>query len=187
MIGGGRGAFIGAVHRMAAALDGQIELVCGAFSGDPSVSKLSGADLFLAPERCYGTYEEMIRTESALPDNLRMDLVSIVTPNHLHYDPAMMALDHGFHVICDKPLCLNLKEARTLQEKVNTSGLLFALTHTYTGYPMVKQAKQMIANDELGAIRRIVVEYAQGWLSTPREKEDQKQAAWRMINAHILH
>lgn len=180
MIGGGRGAFIGAVHRMAAALDGQIELVCGAFSADPKTSKLSGADLFLAPDRCYGTYEEMIRIEAALPEDVRMDLVSIVTPNHLHYGPAMMALEHGFHVICDKPLCLNINEARMLQEKVNSSGLLFALTHTYTGYPMVKQARQMIAKGELGTIRRIVVEYAQGWLSTAREKEDQKQAKWRM-------
>ena len=179
MIGGGRGAFIGAVHRMAAALDGQIELVCGAFSSDPQLSKTSGADLFLSPERCYGNYEEMIRTEASLPDNIRMDLVSIVTPNHLHFDPAMMSLDHGFHVVCDKPVCLNLVEAKRLQEKVKSSGLLFALTHTYTGYPMVKQAKQMVASGELGVIRRIVVEYAQGWLSTDIENNDQKQASWR--------
>jgi predicted dehydrogenase len=179
MIGGGRGAFIGAVHRTAAALDGQIELVCGAFSADPIVSKLSGADFFLAPERCYGTYEEMIGTEATLPENERMDLVAIVTPNHLHFDPAMMALDHGFHVICDKPVCLNVKEAKLIQEKVKSTGLLFALTHAYTGYPMVRQAKDMIANGELGVIRRVVVEYAQGWLSTAIENEDQKQASWR--------
>ncbi len=179
MVGGGRGAFIGAVHRMAAALDGQIELACGAFSSDPELSKLSGADLFLPPDRCYGTYEEMIHTEATLPENVRMDLVSIVTPNHLHFDPAMMALDHGFHVVCDKPVCLNLKEARLLREKVKSSGLLFGLTHTYTGYPMVKQARQMIAHGELGSIRKIVVEYAQGWLSTALENADQKQASWR--------
>ncbi len=180
MIGGGRGAFIGAVHRMAAALDGQIELVCGAFSSDPEQSKRSGADLYLPPDRCYGTYQDMIRTEAALPENERMDLVAIVTPNHLHFDPAMMALDHGFHVVCEKPVCLNLKEARILKEKVISTGLLFALTHTYTGYPMVKQARQMVANGELGVIRRVVVEYTQGWLSTAIENTDQKQASWRM-------
>lgn len=179
MIGGGRGAFIGAVHRMAAALDGQIELVCGAFSADPERSKLSGADLFLPAERCYGTYEEMIRTEAMLPEHIRMDVVSIVTPNHMHFGPAMMALEHGFHVICDKPVCLNLQEAKILREKVQSTGLLFALTHTYTGYPMVKQARQMIAHGELGAIRRVVVEYPQGWLSTDQESTDHKQASWR--------
>ena len=179
MIGGGRGAFIGAVHRMAAALDGQIELVCGAFSADPDRSRLSGDDLFLPPERCYGSYEEMIRTEASLPESVRMDLVSIVTPNHMHFAPAMMALDHGFHVVCDKPVSLNLGEARILKEKVNSTGLLFALTHTYTGYPMVKQARQMIAHGELGEIRRVVVEYPQGWLSTALEATDQKQASWR--------
>ena len=179
MIGGGQGAFIGAVHRMAAALDGQIELVCGAFSADPERSRQSGKDLFLPSERCYGTYEEMIRTEASLPENVRMDLVSIVTPNHLHFDPSMLALKSGFHVICDKPVCLNLTEARQLQQQVKSSGLLFALTHNYTGYPMVKQAKQMIANGELGKVRRIVVEYPQGWLSTALETTNQKQAAWR--------
>lgn len=179
MIGGGRGAFIGAVHRMAAALDGQIDLVCGAFSSDPERSRLSGADLFLPAERCYGTYEEMIRTEATLPDNVRIDLVSIVTPNHLHFDPAMMALQHGFHVICDKPVCLNILEAKNLRKKVQSSGLLFALTHAYSGYPMVKQARQMIAHGELGTIRRVIVEYPQGWLSTDREASDHKQASWR--------
>ena len=179
MIGGGRGAFIGAVHRMAAALDGQIDLVCGAFSSDPERSKLSGGDLFLPADRCYGTYEEMILTEATLPAHIRMDMVSIVTPNHMHFGPAMMALDHGFHVICDKPVCLNLQEAKILLEKVQTTGLLFALTHTYIGYPMVKQARQMIAHGELGTIRRVVVEYPQGWLSTDQESTDHKQATWR--------
>jgi predicted dehydrogenase len=179
MVGGGRGAFIGAVHRMAAALDGQVELVCGAFSSDPERSKLSGADLYLAPERCYSNYEEMFRTEASLPEHVRMDLVSIVTPNHMHFAPAMMALDHGFHVVCDKPVCMTLDEARQLRDKVEATGLLFALTHNYTGYPMVKQARQMIAHGELGAVRRIVVEYPQGWLRTALEPSDQKQAAWR--------
>lgn len=179
MIGGGQGAFIGAVHRMAAALDGQIELVCGAFSSDPAKSKLSGKHLFLPDERCYGDYEEMLQVESSLPSERRMDMVSIVTPNHMHFGPAMMALDRGYHVVCDKPLCLTLEEARDIQAKVKSSNLIFAVTHAYTGYPMVKQARVMIANGELGTIRRVVVEYPQGWLSTPLEKSDQKQASWR--------
>jgi len=179
MIGGGRNAFIGAVHRMAAALDGRIELVCGAFSSDPERSRASGADLGLPAHRCYGTYQEMIFSESMLSPDTRMDLVSIVTPNHVHFGPAMMALDHGFHVICDKPMCLNLDEALALRDKVRETGLLFALTHTYTGYPMVKQARQMIRHGEIGPIRRVVVEYPQGWLSTSLETLDQKQAAWR--------
>ncbi len=179
MVGGGRGAFIGAVHRMAAALDGQIELVCGAFSSDPQRSKGSGSDLFLPAERCYGDYEEMIRTEASLPEAKRMDMVSIVTPNHVHFGPAMMALEFGFHVVCDKPLCLTIDEAKQIQSKVKSSGLIFALTHAYTGYPMIKQARQMIANGDLGVVRRIVVEYPQGWLSTALENTDQKQASWR--------
>ena len=150
MIGGGQGAFIGAVHRMAAALDGQIDLVCGAFSSNPEKSRQSGADLFLPPDRCYGDFSEMILKEKALPEDQRMDFVSIVTPNHMHFGPAMMALDHGFHVVCDKPMCLTVDEAKLLRKKVESSNLIFALTHTYTGYPMVKQAKQMITHGELG-------------------------------------
>ncbi len=179
MVGGGRGAFIGAVHRMAAALDGQIELVCGAFSSSPDKSKASGQDLYLDPERCYDSYIEMIETEAKLPDNQKMDIVSIVTPNHMHFAPAKLALEHGFHVICDKPLCFDMNEAQELKKLVDNSGLIFALTHNYTGYPMVKQAKQMIAHHELGQIRRVVVEYPQGWLSTRLESSDQKQASWR--------
>ncbi len=179
MVGGGRGAFIGAVHRMAAALDGQIELVCGAFSSSPEKSKASGQDLYLDPERCYGSYIEMIESEAKLPDNLKMDIVSIVTPNHMHFAPAKLALEYGFHVICDKPLCFDMSEALELRKLVDDSGLIFALTHNYTGYPMVKQAKQMIAHHELGQIRRVVVEYPQGWLSTRLESSDQKQALWR--------
>jgi predicted dehydrogenase len=179
MVGGGRGAFIGAVHRMAAALDGQIELVCGAFSGDPEKSKASGRDLFLPENRIYGTFEEMIIAEQALDEEERMDLVSIVTPNHMHFPPAKMAIEHGFHVICDKPLCLNLEEAYELREVILSSDRIFALTHNYTGYPMVKQARAMIAHGDIGKVRKIVVEYPQGWLSTPLEKTNQKQAAWR--------
>ena len=179
MIGGGRGAFIGAVHRMAAALDGQIDLVCGAFSSNDEKSRLSGADLYLSPDRCYGNYAEMIQKESALPADQRMDFVSIVTPNHMHFGPAMLALENGFHVVCDKPMCLTVDEAKLLRRKVESTNLIFAITHNYTGYPMVKQAKQMIAHGELGKVRRIVVEYPQGWLSTALEKTNQKQAAWR--------
>ncbi len=179
MVGGGRGAFIGAVHRMAAGLDGQLELVCGAFNSDPGRSKESGADFFLPSARCYGDYQEMFRSEAALPAEERMDLVAIVTPNDIHFGPSMMALEYGFHVICDKPLCLNLEEAKQLQMKVKSSGLIFALTHNYTGYPMVKQAKQMVAHGSIGKVRRVVVEYPQGWLSTLLEGSHQKQATWR--------
>jgi predicted dehydrogenase len=179
MIGGGRDAFIGAVHRMAAQLDGQIELVCGAFSSNPEKSKLSGADLYLPADRVYATYEEMIMAEKNLAAAIRMDFVAIVTPNHMHFGPAKMALENGFHVMCDKPLCLNMDEAILLEELVKESGLLFGLTHTYSGYPMVKQAKAMIKDGTLGAVRKVVVEYPQGWLSTKLEDTNQKQAAWR--------
>ena len=179
MVGGGRGAFIGAVHRMAAVLDGQIDLVCGAFSSNAEKSKLSGADLYLPSDRVYESYEEMIISESQLSAEKRMDFVAIVTPNHVHYPPAKMALEHGFHVVCDKPATFNLEEALDLQKTVRETGLIFALTHNYTGYPMVKQARQMIKNDELGKIRKVVVAYPQGWLSTFLESTDQKQAAWR--------
>ena len=179
MVGGGRGAFIGAVHRMAAAIDGEIELVCGAFSSTPKKSKLSGADLYLPKDRVYGSYEEMIKKESELPLGERMDFISIVTPNHMHFGPAKMALENGFHVVCDKPLAFNMKEAKALQKLVEKTGLIFALTHNYTGYPMVKQAKSMIAKNKIGKIRKVVVEYPQGWLSTFVEGTDSKQAAWR--------
>ena len=146
MVGGGRGAFIGGVHRMAAALDGQIELLAGAFSSDAEKSRLSGEDLYIHPSRVYGSYEDLILKESKLPSDQRIDFVSIVTPNHMHFAPAMMALDHGFHVVCDKPLSYDMDQAYELQKKVQESGLIFALTHNYTGYPMVKQAKAMIKN-----------------------------------------
>lgn len=179
MVGGGRGAFIGGVHRMAAALDGQIELVCGAFSSNPEKSKASAQDFFIAPERAYGSFAEMIETEKNLPEDIRMDFVSIVTPNHVHFAPAKMALENGFHVVCDKPVTFTLAEAKELEKLVEETGLIFALTHNYTGYPMVKQAKAMIRNGEIGTIRKVVVEYPQGWLATKLEDSGQKQAAWR--------
>lgn len=179
MVGGGRGAFIGAVHRIAAAIDQQVELVCGAFSSDPQKSKDSGADLFLPPDRCYGSYEEMIKAEAALPADQRMDFIAIVTPNHMHFPPAKMALEHGFHVLSDKPATFDLAEAKELAEIVKKTGLLYGLTHNYTGYPLVKQAREMVATGKLGKIRKVVVEYPQGWLATRLEASDQKQAAWR--------
>ena len=179
MVGGGQGAFIGAVHRMAAALDSEIELVCGAFSSDPDRSRASAADLGVVPDRAYGSFDEMIRREKRLSPAKRMHFVSIVTPNHVHFAPAKMALENGFHVICDKPLAFSLKEALALEKVVAKTGNLFALTHNYTGYPMVKQARQMIRHGEIGKIRKVVVEYPQGWLSSFVEGTNNKQAAWR--------
>lgn len=179
MVGGGIGAFIGGVHRMAAAIDGQIELVCGAFSSNPEKSKASGKEFFLPENRVYGSYAEMIEKEKQLPEGERMDFVSIVTPNHVHYGPAKMALENGFHVVCDKPLCFNMEEALELEKLVKETGLIFALTHNYTGYPMVKQARAMIKNGDIGKVRKVVVEYPQGWLSTKLEDSEQKQASWR--------
>lgn len=179
MVGGGRGAFIGAVHRIAAAIDGQIELVCGAFSSNPEKSKLSGEDFYLPPDRVYGSYEEMIQTEKNLPVEVKMDFVSIVTPNHVHFGPAKMALENGFHVVCDKPLSFDMEQALELERLVKETGLIFALTHNYTGYPMVKQARAMVKNGDIGEVRKVVVEYPQGWLSTRLEATEQKQAAWR--------
>ncbi len=179
MVGGGRGAFIGAVHRIAAAMDQQIELVCGAFSSSPEKSKASGEDFFLPANRCYGTFEEMIHGEKALPADQRMDFLAIVTPNHMHFAPAKLALENGFHVLSDKPATFSLEEARTLQEVIKASGKLYGLTHNYTGYPLVKQARQMIKEGKLGKIRKVVVEYPQGWLATDLESSGQKQADWR--------
>jgi predicted dehydrogenase len=179
MVGGGRGAFIGAVHRMAAALDGEIELVCGAFSSSPEKSKASGADLFLPSDRSYGSFEEMILKEKALPEGERMDFVAIVTPNHMHFPPAKLALENGFSVVCDKPLAFSLAEAKALRDLVESTGLLFALTHNYTGYPMVKEARAMVREGKIGDVRKVIVEYPQGWLSTFLEGTGQKQADWR--------
>ncbi|HJN49629.1 MAG: Gfo/Idh/MocA family oxidoreductase [Pseudomonadales bacterium] len=179
MVGGGRDAFIGAVHRTAAALDGQIDLVCGAFSSTAEKSKASGADLFLPAARVYANYEEMFIQEAALSDSESMDFVAIVTPNNSHFDIASKALRAGFHVMSDKPATLNLQEARALQTIVTETGLLYGLTHNYTGYPLVKEARKIIREGRIGKVRKVVVEYSQGWLSTKLEDEDNKQAAWR--------
>lgn len=179
MVGGGPGAFIGAVHRIAANMDGEIELVCGAFSSDPQKSKQAGEQLYISPSRAYGSYKEMIKAEKALPADQRMDFVSIVTPNHVHFEPAKLALENGFHVVLDKPMTLTLKEAKQLKDIVDSTGNLLCLTHTYTGYPMIKQARQMVKSGVIGKIRKVYVEYPQGWLSTFLEGSDQKQAAWR--------
>ncbi|MGV3502951.1 MAG: Gfo/Idh/MocA family protein [Adhaeribacter sp.] len=179
MVGGGLDAFIGSVHRMAAALDGQIELVCGAFSSNPEKSKASGQALYLPADRVYGSFEEMIQKEKALPEGERMDFVSIVTPNHMHFPPAVMALENGFHVMCDKPVTLNLQEAKDLKAVIDRTGLLFGLTHNYTGYPMVKEAREIIRSGKLGEVRKVIVEYPQGWLAQRLEATGNKQADWR--------
>ena len=179
MVGGGRDAFIGAVHRMASRMDGKIELVCGAFSSSRQKSKDSGSDLLLPPDRVYGTYREMFRKEAKLADDVRMDFVSVVTPNNMHYPVAMAALDAGFHVVCDKPMTMTLEEAKNLERKVKCAGRLFCLTHNYTGNPMVKEARQLVTSGKLGQVRRVVVEYPQGWLAARLETAGQKQAAWR--------
>ena len=179
MVGGGTDAFIGAVHRLAALMDNQIELVCGCFSVDPEISKSSGKSYFLPDDRVYATYQEMFKKEASLPEGERMDFVSIVTPNFVHFDPAMMALELGFHVVLDKPITFTLVEALKLKEKIDETGLTFALTHTYSGYPAVKHAKQWIADGKLGKIRKIFVEYPQGWLSSKLEDTGNPQASWR--------
>ena len=179
MIGGGKDAFIGAVHRIALNMDGLVELSCGALSINPEVAVDSGKSLFLPEDRIYLNYEEMIKKESALPADRRIDFVTIVTPNFAHFAPAMMALEHGFHVVIEKPMTFTLEEAKQLQQKVAETGLLLCLTHTYSGYPMVKQARAMIQEGTLGKIRKIYVEYTQGWLSRLSEREGNAQAAWR--------
>lgn len=179
MIGGGRGAFIGAVHRIAATMDGKAELVAGAFSSDPQRSKDSGEDLFLAPERVYGSYVEMAAAEATKPKAERLDFVVIVTPNHQHFAPAKLFLEKGFNVVCDKPVTFNLSEAKQLKALVRKTGKVFVLTHNYTGNAMVKEAREWVRRGELGELRKVVVEYPQGWLSTQIEKSGQKQAAWR--------
>ena len=179
MIGGGRGAFIGAVHRIAANIDGQIELVAGAFSSDAEKSKASGADFFLDPARVYASYAELVAKEAALPADQRIDFVSIVTPNHVHFPAAKAALEGGFHVLSDKPATFDLAEAKELAAIVKKTGLLYGLTHNYTGYPLIKEARELVHSGKLGKIRKVVVEYPQGWLATRIEASGQKQAAWR--------
>ncbi|WP_026905365.1 Gfo/Idh/MocA family protein [Pedobacter glucosidilyticus] len=176
MIGGGPDAFIGAVHRIAARIDDCYELVCGAFSSSAEKSAKTGALLGLSPERAYPSYQILIETEKSLPEDVRVEVISIVTPNHLHFEPAKMALENGFHVILDKPITLSLQEALALEKIQQQTGKKLLLTHTYTGYPMVKEARQQVLAGKLGAIRKIYVEYPQGWLSTAVEN---KQADWR--------
>ncbi len=179
MIGGGKDAFIGAVHRIATNMDGLIELKCGALSINPDIAVDSGKSLFLEEERIYLNYQEMILKESRLPENKRIDFITIVTPNFAHFAPAMMALEYGFNVVIEKPIAFTLTEAKQLQQKVNETGLTLCLTHTYSGYPMVKQARAMVADGVFGKIRKVWVEYPQGWLSKLTEKEGNAQAAWR--------
>lgn len=179
MVGGGPGAFIGGVHRIALAMDGQFNLVAGAFSSDAAKSREKGAELGLDPKRAYASYEEMISAEAKLPASERIHAVSIVTPNHMHFPPAKLALEKGFHVICDKPLTLSVEESQELEKLVQKTGLKFAVTHNYTGYPMVREARNLVKSGKLGQIRKVYVEYLQGWLSDKLEASGQKQAAWR--------
>jgi len=179
MVGGGRDAFIGAVHRRAAIMDGGVELVAGAFSSTPEKSKASAQDLYVPASRAYGTYQEMIEQESKLPEGERIDFVSIVTPNHMHYPVAKAFVEAGFNVACDKPMVNTIEQALDLVKAVHERGVVFAVTHNYTGYPMVKQARCMVQNGELGEIRKIIVEYPQGWLMTLAEATGSKQAEWR--------
>ena len=179
MVGGGIGSFIGAIHRNAAFLDNCIELVCGSFSSDYQNSIQTGKNLFLDSSRIYKTYDEMIDKESNLDSSKRMDIVSIVTPNHIHFDPAYKALDNGFPVIIDKPMTYDSEQAKNLVDKVNETRIPFAVTHTYTGYPIVKEAKSIIKSGKIGKIRKVAVEYPQGWLTTNLESTDNKQASWR--------
>lgn len=179
MVGGGSDAFIGAIHRNAAFMDNLVELVCGCFSSNPEVSKSSGKSYFLPDNRIYDTYQEMFEKEMLLPEGERMDFVTIVTPNKWHFEPAMMALERGFHVVIDKPITFSLEEAKILREKVEETGLVMALTHVYSGYPAVKEAKARIAEGKIGKLRRIYVEYTQGWLSKRIEVLGGNNAGWR--------
>lgn len=180
MVGGGQGAFIGGVHRIAAAMDQQIELVAGCFSRDIENTKITGEQLYLDPDRCYSSYEEMARREEGLPEDQRIDFVSIVTPNKSHFPIAKTFLDHGFHVICDKPQTFTVRESEELAELVKKTGLVFTLTHNYTGNPMVREARRMFTSGEMGDVRKVLVEYLQDFLMYPHEKEGMKQAVWRV-------
>lgn len=179
MVGGGEGAFIGAVHRTAMAIADNIELVAGAFSAKPEISSRSGASIGLPADRVYASYTDMMRRECTLPADWRIEAVSIVTPNHLHAPVAIEALQSGFHVICDKPAADTLENAMAMAAAASRSGRIVAITHTYTGYPMVKQARALVASGEVGAVRRVMVNYTQDWLSRPADIEGNKQAEWR--------
>ena len=180
MVGGGPGAFIGQVHRMAAALDGEWELVAGAFSSSPERCREQGRLLGLDPTRAYDDYRTMAEAEAALPDDSRIDAVSIVTPNHLHSPVARAFLDAGVHVVCDKPMTTSAADAEDLRRAVERTGLVFAVTYNYTGYPMVKEVRRQLLSGRLGTLRKVVAEYSQGWLTTRLEEAGQKQAAWRL-------
>ena len=180
LVGGGEGAFIGAVHRMAAELDGRCQLACGVFSSDAAKSRQAGPDLYgIDPARSYGSVEEMLGAEASRPAEDRMDFVVVATPNHTHFPIAKAALEAGFHVMSDKPVTFDLAQAKELAAIVERSGLLFGLTHNYTGYPMVKEARQLVRSGALGTIRRVIVEYIQGWLAEREEAAGNKQAEWR--------
>ena len=179
MVGGGPGAFIGAVHNRAATVDGLAQLVAGAFSSDPEKSRIQGTTYGLSPNRVYASFEEMASREAELPEGERIDFVSIVTPNHLHFPVAKAFIERGIHVVCDKPLTTTLEDAEELCRLVKKHDVVFALTHPYTGYPMVRQARALVQNGALGTVRKIVVEYSQGWLATPLEQTGNKQASWR--------
>ena len=179
ILGGGIGSFIGSIHTRAALLDGEFELVCGAFSSSPEISKQSGKLYHLPPSRVYGSWQELVQAEKELHQSIRMEVLAITTPNHLHFPQAMSALSSGFHVVCDKPVAISLAEAMAIEAKVAQTGLGFALTHNYTGYPMVMEAKNLVMSGRIGNVRKVVVEYPQGWLATPVEQGDSKQARWR--------
>jgi predicted dehydrogenase len=179
MVGGGEGAFIGAVHRIAATLDQQVELVAGCFSRDPENTARTGRALYLDPARCYPTYEVMAQNEQALPADRRIDFVTIVTPNHMHFPIARRCLEAGFHVVCDKPMTHSAEEAIELVRLVERSGRVFALTHNYTGHPLIRHARELFRSGAMGTVRKVIVEYLQDFLMVPHEKLGQKQAAWR--------
>lgn len=180
MVGGGPGAFIGAVHRLCAAMDGQVELVAGCFSQSHEKTKETGRQLYLDPARCYASYQEMAAAEAALPPDRRIDFVSIVTPNASHAAIAEAFLQAGFHVVCDKPMTHSLEQARRLVDLVEQSKLVFALTHNYTGHPLVRHARHLFQSGQMGQVRKVIVEYLQDFLMVPHEKLGQKQAAWRV-------
>ena len=179
LVGGGHGAFIGRVHATAAVLDNRAALVAGALSSDAAKAKASAPDYDIAPERAYGSYQEMVKAESALPKDKRIDFVSVATPNHTHFEITKAFAQAGFNVMCDKPMTFDLKQAEELAELVKKTGVVFALTHNYTGYPLVRQAREMVLNGELGEINAIRSFYIQGWLRARLEKDNQKQASWR--------
>ena len=180
MVGGGQDAFIGGVHRLVAALDGQIEVVAGCFSQDPENTRLTGKQLYLDPDRCYDSYQQMAAGEAAIPEEKRIDFVTIVTPNVSHFDIAKTFLEAGFHVVCDKPMTYTLDEAKDLVKLVEVSGLVFALTHNYTGHPLIKHARYLFQTGQMGTVRKVIVEYLQDFLMVSHEKLGHKQAEWRV-------